>query len=99
MKHLKKYEDLEFIDEDNLEFIDEDNIEPSPDDFIISSNGWKYSVGSEDHGFLGEFEEMDDVIENIEEWMKNNNWVPNIWIESDHGNLSGPYSIDELTEE
>ena len=91
MKHLKKYEELAFRDEDN--------VEPSPDDFVISSNGWKYSIGSEDHGFLGEFEEMDNVIENLEKWMKDNNWYPNIWLESDHGNLSGPHSIEKLKEE
>lgn len=69
---------------------------PDFDDIVISSNGWKYSIGSEDHGFIGEFEEWDDAVKAVKEWMKKNNWYPNIWTMSDHGNLDGPYSIDDL---
>ena len=68
----------------------------SPDDIVISSNGFKYSIGSQDHGFLGENEDYEKVIEIIEEWCELHNWYPDIWLESDHGNLDGPYSLEQL---
>lgn len=71
--------------------------EPDPDDFIISSDGWKYSVGSEDHGFLGEFVEWDDAVKALKEWSKKHKWYPNVWTMSDHGNLSDePFAIEDL---
>lgn len=69
---------------------------PDMDDFVISSNGWKFSVGSEDHGFIGDFVEWDDAVAALKEWMEKHKWYPNVWTMSDHGNLNGPFSVDDL---
>ena len=57
------------------------------DNFYAVSNGFKYSVGSEDHGFLGEYIEFDDVLCAVRDWSETNNWSPYLYFVSDHGNI------------
>lgn len=57
------------------------------DDFVISSNGWVYSLGSEDYGFQGEFESVSDALEAFKNWTEDNNYWPSLYFMSDHGNV------------
>ena len=57
------------------------------DDFVISSNGFIYSLGSEDYGFLGEFNEIEDALKAFKAWCKENSYYPSLFFCSDHGNL------------
>jgi hypothetical protein len=59
----------------------------NPDNFYAVSNGFKYSVGSEDNGFLGDFVEFDDVLEAVREWSEANGYFPELYFVSDHGNV------------
>jgi hypothetical protein len=61
--------------------------QPEDDDCFIESNGFKYSVGC-DGKFQGEFVEMEDALNKVKEWKTKNNWFPNTWFISDHGNYS-----------
>lgn len=56
-------------------------------DCVISSNGWKYSVSCGGM-FEGNFDEMDDALKYVKNWKKKNNYYPNTWFVSDHGNES-----------
>ena len=58
-----------------------------PNNIYAVSNGFKYSVGSEDHGFIGEFVEFDDVLCAVRDWSEQNNWYPELYFVSDHGNI------------
>lgn len=60
---------------------------PDPDDIIISSRDNLYIVGSEDHGYIGDYEEMEEALESVKNWKKENNYFPTIWFVSDHGNM------------
>ncbi len=68
---------------------DEENTQHQPDeeDCFIESNGWKYSVSCGGK-FIGEFSEMDDALNAVKTWKQSNNWFPNTWFISDHGNMS-----------
>lgn len=75
-----KAEDIE----DEYEDIDE----PSPDDIVMynsGSLGSKTSVGSEDYGFMGEFNSEEEAEEFIRDWMKTKNFYPQVWYQDDHG--------------
>lgn len=56
------------------------------DDWVISSNGFKLSVGNGLH-FLGEFVEDTDAATAIAERMNRDQFWPNVWYISDHGNV------------
>lgn len=65
-----------------------DNIDqPDDEDCVIQSDGFKYSVncGSE---FINDFENMDDALTAVKEWKVENNFYPDTWFISDHGNAS-----------
>lgn len=79
----------EFEEEEEEE---EESLTPYPDDIVISSNGFKYSVGSEDYGHIGDYEEMEEALESVKNWKKENNYFPTVWFSSDHGNM---HPIDE----
>jgi hypothetical protein len=85
---LKEYDPLEYIDDTS----NDDNSDPLPtepeeEDCIVSSNGWKLSVSCGGK-FIGEFEEDDQAYAAVREWKKRNNYFPNTWFISDHGNAS-----------
>ena len=61
--------------------------EPQDDDCYIESNGFKYSVSCNGK-FIKEFQEMDDALAAVKTWKNANNWYPNTWFISDHGNFS-----------
>ena len=61
--------------------------QPQDDDCFIESNGFKYSVSCGGK-FQGEFVEMEDALNKVKEWKTKNNWFPNTWFVSDHGNFS-----------
>lgn len=46
-----------------------------------------YDVGSEGK-HLGHFDDMDEALAAIEQWMKKNQYFPNIFFVNDHGNVS-----------
>jgi hypothetical protein len=84
------------FEDDNEDFSDtslsED--EPQEDDCIIQSNGFTLSVscGGE---FIGEFEEDEDAYNAVKNWKEENNWYPNTWFISDHGNVSLVHEDEE----
>lgn len=59
---------------------------PEEDDCIISSNGWELSVSCGGK-FIGKFDEDDKAFAAVREWKKRNNFYPNTWFISDHGNV------------
>ena len=61
--------------------------EPQDDDCYIESNGFKYSVSCNGK-FVKEFQEMDDALAAVKAWKQANNWFPNTWFVSDHGNMN-----------
>lgn len=66
--------------------MNEQDEQPDEEDCYISSNGFKYSVscGSK---FIDNFEEINDAINAIKTWQTENNYYPNTWFVSDHGNI------------
>jgi hypothetical protein len=59
----------------------------SPDDFVISSNGFKYKLGSQDYGFLGEFDEVEQALLALKGWCNINQYWPSLYFVNDHGNV------------
>jgi len=59
----------------------------NPDNFYAVSNGFHYDVSSEDHGHLGTFVEYDDVLVAVRDWAEANDWYPELYFVSDHGNV------------
>ncbi len=69
---------------DDLEFSG-----PESEDYTISPCeplGSRYTVGQFEVRFLGEFVEYDDAISAIHAHMDKNQFWPNVWMISDHGN-------------
>jgi hypothetical protein len=91
-------DDEEFDDPE--EFDDSAVDEYSPNDIVISSNGWKFNVGSEEYGHIGEFEEENDAYKAAYAWMKKNKFYPNVWLQDDHGGmeLADPYEFRDVAE-
>ena len=67
--------------------VDDDENRESPDNFYASCNGFNYCVGSEDHGYLGTFPHSDAVLNAVRDWAEQNNWYPELYFVSDHGNI------------
>ncbi|MFP4047898.1 MAG: hypothetical protein ACLFT4_09115 [Bacteroidales bacterium] len=63
------------------------------DDIVISSNGFKLSVAEHNGKFIGEFIEDDEAEYAIIQFMNKNDYWPDVWFVSDHGNVS-PYKFD-----
>jgi len=72
---------------DDIEADNHPDVLDSENDCVISSNGWKYAVSCGGM-FEGNFNEMDDALLHIKQWKKKNNYFPNTWFVSDHGNES-----------
>jgi hypothetical protein len=60
---------------------------PDIEDCFIESNGWQYLVSCGGK-YIDEFDDMDKALDTVKMWKKENNWYPNTWFISDHGNLS-----------
>ena len=60
---------------------------PEQDDCFIESNGYKEIVSCGGK-YVGEFIETRDSLDAIKKWKAKNNFNPNTWYVSDHGNLS-----------
>lgn len=77
--------------EDDMENQDVEDFEtptePEEDDCIVSSNGFKLSVSCGGK-HIGEFTEDEQAWQAVRDWKKQNNWFPNTWFVSDHGNAS-----------
>lgn len=74
--------------------IAEEEDQPQEDDAYLSPTG---ALGSKtsltiDGKFIGEFESDEKAEEAINEWVKKNNFFPNVWYVSDHGNVH-PYTM------
>jgi hypothetical protein len=67
--------------------LNEENDQPQEDDCFVESNGFKLSVSCGGK-FQGQFIEDEDAFNAIKKWKKENNWYPNTWFISDHGNMS-----------
>lgn len=78
---------FEKLEEEEDLFNELENAGVTPDDIIISSRDNLYIVGSEDHGYIGDYEEMEEALESVKNWKKENNYFPTIWFVSDHGNM------------
>lgn len=78
---------------DGLDELDEHNEledKPAPDDYVISSNGFRLSVGIVEGSHVGEFAEYDEAEDAIREHRARTSpdFWPNVWSVSDHGNVS-----------
>ena len=70
--------------------VNEQEDEPQEGDIVKSPSGplgSKTSVSEVEGKFIGEFSSDEEADEAIHEWMKKNKCYPNVWVESDHGNL------------
>jgi len=65
----------------------EGTTEPEDDDCFISSNGNALSVSCGGK-FIGKFIEDEDAFNAVKQWKIKNNYYPNTWYVSDHGNMS-----------
>lgn len=73
---------------DNVGLEENDEIDkPEEGDCFIESTGSKYNISC-DSKHIGEFIEMEDVLNRIKQWKKENNFYPNTWFISDHGNIN-----------
>jgi hypothetical protein len=80
--------------EENEDFIDENEDEPDEEDIFIQPHGQlgsQYSVGTQ-HKHIGVFDDMEDAEKAIKDWMESNKFWPNVWMVSDHGNIS-PHKV------
>ena len=57
-------------------------------DIAIQCNGWKYSVGVIGEKHIGTFEEYEDAVQAVKDYMEDNQFWPSVWFVSDHGNVS-----------
>lgn len=73
----ENYESLEPEEEDQPDF---------DEDCFIASNGYEESVSCEGR-FIAEFKELHDAIQCVKQWQKDNQYFPNVWWVSDHGNI------------
>jgi len=62
-------------------------MEEQQDVFYAVTRGSKISLGSPEHGHIGTFVEHDDVLAAMKEWAENNDWFPDLFFVSDHGNI------------
>jgi len=58
-----------------------------PEDYTLTDSRGKTSVGIVDVGFVGEFVEVEDALQAVRDRMERDQFWPNIWWISDHGNF------------
>ena len=61
--------------------------EPEPEDFVIQDKYSGVDVGQVEGKHLGHFKDTDEALKAIFKKMEHDKVFPNIWHESDHGNL------------
>lgn len=66
---------------------------PEIEDIIIKCDGFRFHAGVVEGPFIGTFGLQEDAESAVKDWMKQNNFWPDVWFESDHGNIS-PYKFD-----
>ena len=74
---------------DALDYCEDEADGPAPQDIVITDiprGGW--SVGEVEGEYVGTFTELDEVEAVIKAKMEADSWWPNVWIVSDHGNVS-----------
>jgi hypothetical protein len=76
----------------------EEEMEPQEDDAFFESTGSLGSMTSVSVGgkFLGEYDSEEEAEQALKEWMEKNNFRPNVWTVSDHGNIH-PRTLDAST--
>lgn len=84
---LREFDEDEYEDEDDGEDYEDDSQPDDYDGFIDDSPSTGYNV-SINKKFLGKFEEYDDAVDVLKQWMEKNNWNPTVWRVSDHGNYT-----------
>jgi hypothetical protein len=90
---------IEDFDEDFEKEFEEDSA-PSEDDIFMQDAGplggrTSVSAGGK---FLGEFPTEDEATMAIQAWMEENQFYPNVWKISDHGNIIGPLELSTTIE-
>jgi len=77
-------------DDDDDEPEDEPDDEPAPGDYVVSSNGFRLSVGIVEGAHVGDFAEDEDAEDAIREHRASTSpeFFPEVWHVSDHGNVS-----------
>jgi len=78
-----------FDQSDEMEIDEEEEINPDEEDVFFEDNGNLGTKTSVSAGgkFLGEFQSMEEAEEAVLEWMEENQFYPNCWYISDHGNI------------
>jgi hypothetical protein len=84
--HNNSLDGVQYMEDDTIKENDE-TMQPQDDDCFIESNGFKLSVSCGGK-FVGEFVEDDDAYKAVKAWKVKNNWYPQTWFVSDHGNMS-----------
>lgn len=87
-KRAEEYSMEEEMEDERSEEPEHD--EPDEGDFVLSDTGYLGSgvaVGEVGGGFLGDFKDEDEALAFVRTHMEENNFFPNIWRESDHGNM------------
>jgi hypothetical protein len=75
-------EAIDYLKEEYPESEDGEPCEPEEEDIVTSDHMNFYQNGK----VIFELKEDDDHIEHLREWMSLNNFYPNVWFISDHGN-------------
>jgi hypothetical protein len=78
--YAKKVDEVEFEEPE-----EQQPTQPEEDDCVISSNGNIYSVSCGGK-YINKFVEWEDAMKAVVDWQEANNFYPNIWFISDHGN-------------
>lgn len=87
-KSFENFNDTDDIENNNYpEESETEELRPEENDCFIQSNGFKNTVSCGGK-FIGEFVEDEDAEEAVKDWMKKNNWYPNVWFVDDHGGVS-----------
>lgn len=70
---------------------------PEPGDYLLSDTGplgSRTMLTEHEGGFIGEYATREEAEEVIRARMEAEQFYPNVWVISDHGNIHGPISID-----
>lgn len=81
-------DDEEEMDNEEMNDDTEESVEPEENDCFITDNpsgGYEVSCGGV---YNDSFSEFDDALAAVNEWQKESNFYPNIWMVSDHGNYT-----------
>lgn len=68
------------------EYYEDEPMEPEQDDIYIRSNGFEYNVSAEGR-HIGTFGDIDDAEYEVQRWMDQHGFYPNVWFVDDHGGI------------